>query len=254
MPAPQTPFTFNAHRWWTGLCVALALAAVFVLGEFTATKRIFPFHELQRAKHLLFGQSVPDDATLVTTPYWRDRQTHFADLHGTARNVMLGDSLTDGGEWNELFPDHQVANRGINGDTTYGLRRRLSAVVALRPAKVFILVGHNDFQLNRQHDDIWRDYVQVLDTLKSAGITPVIQSTLLTAPKEPAEDAINQHIQWLNGQLEALAAERGIAFVDLNQTLSANGVLRPEVTNDGVHLNGRGYRLWRQAILPLMAP
>ena len=53
--------------------------------------------------------------------------------------------------------------------------------------------------------------------------------------------------------LATLATERGIAFVDLNQTLSANGVLRPEVTNDGVHLNGRGYRLWKQAILPFMA-
>ena len=32
--------------------------------------------------------------------------------------VFLGDSITEGGEWNEMFPERRVRNRGIGGDRT----------------------------------------------------------------------------------------------------------------------------------------
>ena len=58
--------------------------------------------------------------------------------------VFLGDSLTEGAEWNELFPDLPVRDRGISGDTTAGVLQRLGTITSARPAAVFLLIGTNE--------------------------------------------------------------------------------------------------------------
>ena len=58
--------------------------------------------------------------------------------------VFLGDSITEAGPWEELFPGIRVRNRGIGGDTTGGVLRRLEQVTSGGPAKVFLLIGTND--------------------------------------------------------------------------------------------------------------
>ena len=42
--------------------------------------------------------------------------------------VFLGDSITEGGSWHELFPDSSVRNRGIGGDVTAGVLARIDQV------------------------------------------------------------------------------------------------------------------------------
>ena len=58
--------------------------------------------------------------------------------------VMLGDSITEGGDWATLFPRTQVHNHGIGGDDTVGVLRRLDLVTRAQPAKVFLMIGTND--------------------------------------------------------------------------------------------------------------
>src|SRR5690349_11439493 len=47
----------------------------------------------------------------------------------TGRVVMLGNSITQGGDWGRLTGDSTVVNRGIGGDVTFGVRARLDEVV-----------------------------------------------------------------------------------------------------------------------------
>lgn len=35
--------------------------------------------------------------------------------------VMIGESITDGAEWREVFPNVAIVNRGINGDKCAGV-------------------------------------------------------------------------------------------------------------------------------------
>jgi hypothetical protein len=44
--------------------------------------------------------------------------------------VFLGDSLTDGARWDELFPGIPVRNRGVPADTTADVLARLDQVTA----------------------------------------------------------------------------------------------------------------------------
>ena len=41
-----------------------------------------------------------------------------------------------------------------------------------------------------------------------------------------------------------------ITYVDLNEALSNGSYLNEEYSNDALHLNGKGYELWRDMISP----
>ena len=55
--------------------------------------------------------------------YWHQRVTLFDKLPvESAHIVMLGNSITDGGEFSELFNNENVINRGIRNDVIKGWR------------------------------------------------------------------------------------------------------------------------------------
>ena len=94
----------------------------------------------------LLGASAAFAQSKPRSTYWIQRATLFESLPASEDDiVMLGNSITDGGEWAELLGDAHVKNRGISGDTTDGVLERLGTITRGRPAKVFLLIGINDF-------------------------------------------------------------------------------------------------------------
>jgi len=54
--------------------------------------------------------------------YYHQQWTLFKSLPQTRNNIIfIGDSITDGGEWSELFNDIHIKNRGISGDISAGV-------------------------------------------------------------------------------------------------------------------------------------
>jgi lysophospholipase L1-like esterase len=187
--------------------------------------------------------------------YWRERTSLFRAFAGHADVVMLGDSLTDGAEWHEIFPDQAIVNRGIDGDTADGVRERLDDVLALRPLAVVLMIGINDLtDGGRSVEAVFADVRAIVGRLTAAGARVVLMSTLpchvtLGAWKSCAAAAAG--VRALDLRLAGLASA-GVAYVDLASRLAGEAGLRPEYTYDGVHLNGDGYRVWRDAIAGLM--
>ena len=168
---------------------------------------------------------------------------------------MVGDSLTDGAEWAELFPQADIGNRGIDGDTTEGVLARLDDILAARPRQAFIMIGVNDFaDGHRGVDAVFASYRSIVARLERSGVLVVVQSTLpCNAAKAQWKScaSFNGKIGQLNVRLATLASAR-VRFVDLWPLLAADGNLKSEFTYDGVHLNGEGYRQWQRAIAPFM--
>lgn len=53
--------------------------------------------------------------------YYYQRVSLFEQLPISSDDILfIGNSITDGGEWSELFQNSHVKNRGISGDTTWG--------------------------------------------------------------------------------------------------------------------------------------
>jgi len=55
---------------------------------------------------------------------------------------------------------------------------------------------------------------------------------------------INDLVRELNISLRKISSDYGLVFIDINETLSIDMMLRPEFTYVGLHLNGLGYRAW----------
>ena len=196
-------------------------------------------------------QAVPQRSS-----YWRERTSFFRTFGQRPDVVMIGDSLTDGAEWAEMFPRQDIANRGIDSDTTDGVLGRLDDIVAARPRQAFVMIGINDLaDATRNVDGVFANYRAIVARLEQAGVKVVVQSTLPCNEAKAAWKScasINGKIAQLNMRLRTLASS-GVAFVDLWPLLAVGGNLKAEFTIDGVHLNGAGYRQWQRGIAPLMA-
>ena len=68
--------------------------------------------------------------------------------------IMLGNSLTNGGEWHELLGMPNVKNRGISSDVIDGVKMRLRPLVKGQPAKIFLMIGVNDISHDLTADSI----------------------------------------------------------------------------------------------------
>lgn len=187
--------------------------------------------------------------------YWHERSSFFHTFAREAQVVMVGDSLTDGAEWREMFADQDIVNRGIDGDTTDGVLARLDDILVIKPKRAFVMIGINDFaEAGRSVDAVFSNYSAIVSQLAQHGVKVFVQSTL---PCNEAKGAwkscagLNPRIGQLNARLTGLASAN-VTFIDLVPVLSAKGGLKNEFTYDGVHLNGEGYRQWKNAIAPYM--
>ncbi len=199
----------------------------------------------------------PDDPPFMSAHY-RIRELYFAVDPSPARPVVfLGDSITYGGDWGKLFPDSPVENRGIGGDSTRGLLRRLDQVIALKPSQIFLMIGTNDLCYNRQIPDIVTNYRLILVRLRAGlpGTRIYVQSVL------PFNDELfparalrsNANIAALNVELRKLAAEQEVPYLDLAPAFTGpDGRLPAQYTDDGLHLSEAAYLVWREQIKHLV--
>lgn len=165
--------------------------------------------------------------------------------------VFLGDSLTDNNEWVETFSDVKTFNRGIGGDTTVGVLDRLDQVISLKPSKVFLMIGINDLSAKTPKEDVLQNYDTILKRL-SAG-TPdtkvFIQSILPIMNIQDLSTISNKDINWTNEKLKKVASEKGYTFINLHPLfLDEKGELKKDLNVDGLHLNGKGYKVWENEI------
>jgi len=160
--------------------------------------------------------------------------------------VMLGDSLTAGGDWKVLLDRPDVANHGIPGDTVRGVIARVPEVVALRPEVVVVMIGINDLLSGRAVDEVAAEHAELIRQL--APRARVIVQTLLPVRDVP----VGRHaIAVLNEKLVAACAANACELVDIGRAMTGpDGKLAAELTTDGLHLTEAGYRRWRDVLGP----
>src|SRR4051794_30762511 len=158
--------------------------------------------------------------------------------------VMLGDSLTEWGNWHELVRGFRVINQGIAGDTSSGVLDRLQEVIDRRPKVVFVMIGTNDIGLVPP-ESLLRNLREIVTRLRDASITTVAQSILFRGGWLHADNAI---IAAVNAKWAAFCANQGVRFLDLNAVMAVDGRLPDAMTDDGVHLTAAAYRVWRDVV------
>ncbi|MBN1501686.1 MAG: GDSL family lipase [Spirochaetes bacterium] len=191
------------------------------------------------------------DNEYKNNPDYAVRRSLFREYNPkSVKIVMLGDSITQAPDWNELLGRTDVVNRGISGDITQGFISRMKEIYKLNPEFCLIMGGINDITKNLATvDEICRNYEQIVTGLIKKYIKPVIQSTIYVAAGFDDAPQINIKVKELNSRLVLLAEKHNAVFINVNSVLATDDVLKPEFTYDELHLLGSGYAKWRDLLL-----
>ena len=203
----------------------------------------------------------------VFTTYYHQKVSLFRGLPQTKGDIVfLGNSITDGGEWTEMFADLKVKNRGISGDITSGVLNRLDEVYNRFPAKVFLLIGINDLARNISPDSVVKNilWINALIKERSPQTKLYIQSLFPVNEKFGkfgGHTAKRNEVLKVNQLLFDSAERYGYRYVDVFSSLvDSTGRMDAAYTNDGLHLTGAGYQKWKAVIydkvydLPALIP
>lgn len=186
---------------------------------------------------------------------------HYGDI------VFIGNSITEQGrDWSKLVGIGGIKNRGIAGDLTDGVLKRLDEIIYFKPKAIFILIGVNDLfnihhlEANRPsliYDHIisspqyvGRNIVKIARILhKKLPETQIYVRTVLPTRREYLlEDIliVNQMIKQKENKNYYKVIDLYSAFVD------DEGKIKKELTKDGVHLTDKGYSLWVEIERPIL--
>jgi lysophospholipase L1-like esterase len=204
--------------------------------------------------HDAIAQTVTWDSTYRPAIY-QARAGQFKSFKQSKNDIIfLGNSITAYGNWDELFDNRNVRNRGIPGDITFGLLARLNDVVIGKPSKIFLLIGINDIGRNIPDDVILKNYERIVQQIKRGSPkTKIYFQTLLPVNSTvlPALPHFNkeEHILAVNEGLKKMALKENITLIDLYPLfLDSENRLDKDYCFDGLHLNDKGYLKWAEFI------
>lgn len=189
----------------------------------------------------------------IDQSYYDERVNLFKSIPKTNKSIIfLGDSITAGCEWNELFSGYNTKNRGIGSDTTSGILCRLDEVIQAKPDKIFLMVGISDLESGRSVQEIATNYTKILEKIikKTPETRIYIQSILpINNDKYASVFFNNEKIIDCHRELKSLSQKHNLTYIDLYPLMtSQNGQLRANLTTNGINISGEGYLIWKEAI------
>lgn len=164
--------------------------------------------------------------------------------------IFLGNSITEAGKWAELTGDNSVINRGIGGDITFDLLKRVDDVIKRTPSKLFLLIGINDISKDIPDEVIVDNCKKIINKVhqQSPATKIYVQSILplnTTVTGFPQHYDKMGHVTSVNILLKKMTVQAGCTFVNLYPLfLDADKRLDKKYTTDGLHLKAEGYKIW----------
>lgn len=214
----------------------------------------------------------PDDETAAPRPrsvtprprpavtWWMPRFERMKGQVTSMRAVELlfvGDSITEdwaftGRElWDAHFA-HRAVNLGVAGDRTQNILWRLQeGQLACPEARwAVVLAGTNNLSDRDSDADVAEGVAALVHHVLDH--CPTIRVLVLGIfPREPP--AYQARIRRINGMLAHLDNGGTIRFLDLGPRLvGPDGRPARELFPDGLHLSAKAYRIWADALLPIL--
>ncbi|MGF1461264.1 MAG: GDSL-type esterase/lipase family protein [Leptolyngbyaceae cyanobacterium] len=195
---------------------------------------------------------------------WVDllRQEAQAYADAPRLTVLMGDSIS---LWfpQDLLPGRRTwLNQGISGENSDMMSRRLDALDGAAVESIFVMVGINDLIAGVPESEVATNIEKSVQYLKrqhpEADI--IVQSILPHGGEQATwegRDRLlqlpNDRIQAVNTAIAKIAASEDVHYLDLYPLFAdGEGTLRADLSTDGLHLNERGYLVWRTAIALLI--
>lgn len=163
--------------------------------------------------------------------------------------VMYGDSITEWGPWHDGIQGVTLANRGLSGDTTDGMKYRIESTTVCQPKLICMMAGINDLSQGYSVDEIMENYSQMLNYWHQRDIEVWVQSTLFVGQRL---NELNPLVAQLNQGLIKLCNNTGAKYIDLNAVICPEGFLPLTCSADDLHLNSYAYGKWLSLLTPML--
>ncbi|MBS1208068.1 MAG: family lipase [Proteobacteria bacterium] len=181
--------------------------------------------------------------------------------------LFIGDSITEGWAhrapalWQQQYGRYHPANFGIGGDRVEHLLWRLDngELEHIRPRVIVLLIGTNN-SASQTAPQITAGIRQILDLIASR--QPQSKVLLLAvfprgprkAPDGRFEDNAQrmQVIHAVNAALARFDDGQRVRFLDIGAHFLRDGQIPPELMPDQLHPSLAGYRIWAEAMQPLL--
>ncbi len=201
----------------------------------------------------------------------RHEETLADPARSSARIVFIGDSITDmwraddAGKpvWTKYWAGYGAVNLGVAGDRTEHVLWRIEhgALDGMKPRVVVLLIGTNNSGQSREVGSNYRCTAQQT----ADGINAVLQKIRAKCPyakillmgilpRTESEDPSNVQNMETNKIISKFADGTTVRYMDIGKRF-----VKPENNDptimlmpDLLHLNTDGYKIWTEAILPVI--
>jgi lysophospholipase L1-like esterase len=154
------------------------------------------------------------------------------------------------------FPGVDVLQRGFGGS-------KLSDVVDLagrivlpyKPRLIVLYAGDNDLSVGRSAAEVFRDYKAFVAIVRVA--LPETRIAFIAIKPSGSRWALVDQMRETNALVQRFAAtDPHLLYVDVfTPMLGPDGMPREELfVADRLHMNARGYALWRELLVPIVSP
>jgi len=209
---------------------------------------VSPF--FSRAQSNITNQRLFDTIPFIPEHYPQRIAIFEKEPFATGKIIFLGNSITEVGKWDKLLGDSTVVNRGISGDITFGVLKRLDDIIRRQPSKLFLLIGINDIGKDIPDAVIADNIRKIIQRIQNESSSTIIylESILPVNPDIkgfPQHYDKNPHIISTNALLKNVASETKVIFIDTYTFFcDEHKKLKKEYTPEGLHINPTGYEAW----------
>lgn len=206
--------------------------------------------------------------------WWKQRHQQILEqVHQKQPTVIfIGDSITHGWEnkgkavWEKYYSQYDALNLGFSGDRTEHVLWRLEngEIDGISPKAAVLMIGTNNASREQYTPEQIADGIQaIVCTLR----TRLPQTKILILAIFPrgsdeqrrnkTQDAAYNPLWAKNDQVNRIISEladgRMIYYLNINQAfLNEQGVLTRRIMPDLLHPEEEGYRLWAEAMNPVL--
>lgn len=162
--------------------------------------------------------------------------------------LFLGDSLVEYFDWQKRFPEQNITNLGVSGESVQGLLSRIEEIIKEYPSAeaVFLMTGINNIAM--EDVDFFDAYREIIGRLR----TSLPEAAIYVHSILPALVFFisNDVIQRVNTALRELVEDSGARYIDVNSLFLDTGgrAVMEYFLDDGVHLSDSGYAVWSGAL------
>lgn len=237
----------------------LALCAILLFPAFAL--RAQPFNELGAVMERTNSAILPVPRTGNITNRQAQVLQRARENPGPCDIIFLGDSITQGWEnagravWAKYYGDRKCLNFGVSGDRTQHVLWRIEngQLDGVKPRAAVLMIGTNNSNKDDNTEAEILAGVQAIVRELRARLPETKVVVVAIFPRGQTFSPQRGKILQVNQALAKLADGRMIHFLDIGpQLIEADGSISKEVMPDYLHLSEKGYRIWAEALEPLL--